>query len=110
MPAPTPYYENDLVRLYHANCLNHLREIDGGTIITDPPYNVGYHYDECEDRMDEEEYFMMLAAVFTRPSVVIHYPEAMYRISDAMGCFPQRVVAWVYPSNTPRQHRSISSV
>ena len=107
MPAK-PYYENDLVKLYHANCLDHLADIQGGVIITDPPYNVGYHYDECEDSMDEETYYTMLSSIFDRPSVVIHYPEALFRVSQAMGVFPSRTVAWVYPSNTPRQHRMIA--
>jgi DNA modification methylase len=32
----------------------------------------------------------------------------MYCIAKAMNKIPERVVAWVYPSNTPRQHRSIA--
>lgn len=107
MPA-APYYENDLVKLYHANCHDHLSDISDGVIITDPPYNVGYHYDECIDSMDEQTYYQMLASIFIKPCVVIHYPEAMFRISHAMRIFPERTVAWVYPSNTPRQHRMVA--
>lgn len=32
-------------------------------VVTDPPFNVGYHYSGCSDRMDEGEYYAMLAEV-----------------------------------------------
>lgn len=51
----------------------------------------------------------MLAELFAPcPFVVIHYPEAIYRLSFRLGLFPDRVVSWVYNSNTPRQHRDIA--
>ena len=105
-----PYFQQGAVTLYHGKVeelVPHI-EFHQHTAISDPPYNVGYHYDSCEDSMDEEEYFKFMAAVFHDKAVLIHYPEAMYRIAKAMDRFPERVVAWVYPSNTPRQHRSIA--
>ena len=42
------------------------------------------------------------------PSVIIHYPEQLYKIAFEMGVLPQRVVSWVYNSNTARQHRDIA--
>lgn len=78
-------------------------------IVTDPPFNVGYHYDEYNDNMEESEYYGMLAEIFKcAPFVVIHYPEAIYRIAFQIGMFPDRVVSWIYNSNTPRQHRDIA--
>jgi site-specific DNA-methyltransferase (adenine-specific) len=106
-----PYFQNGLVTLYHGKVEELLHSVvstDNGTLISDPPYNVGYHYDDCEDRMDEEEYFRFIASVFSDSSVLIHYPEAMFKIANAMNRFSERVVAWVYPSNTPRQHRSVA--
>jgi site-specific DNA-methyltransferase (adenine-specific) len=107
-----PYYKQGVVTLYHGKveeCLYRTIDPTNCLTISDPPYNVGYHYDECEDSMGEDEYFRFIASVFTPgPSVIIHYPEAMYRIAKAMDAFPERVVAWVYPSNTPRQHRSVA--
>jgi site-specific DNA-methyltransferase (adenine-specific) len=106
-----PYFQNGLVTLYHGKVEELLHSVvstDNATLISDPPYNVGYHYDDCEDRMDEEEYFRFIASVFSDSSVLIHYPEAMFKIAKAMNRFPDRVVAWVYPSNTPRQHRSVA--
>jgi site-specific DNA-methyltransferase (adenine-specific) len=39
---PKPYYENELGRLYHADCLDilpHLEPVD--LVLTDPPYGIG---------------------------------------------------------------------
>lgn len=107
-PMKTYYAKND-ISIVHGSCLDYLGMIDGGTIITDPPYNVGYHYDECKDDMSRENYYQMLTDVTSgRPSVIIHYPEAMYEFAFHAGRLPDKVVAWVYPSNTPRQHRSVA--
>lgn len=78
-------------------------------IVTDPPFNVGYHYNNYKDNMDEEDYYEMLASVFQyAPFVVIHYPEEIYKIAFQVGEFPEKVVSWVYNSNTPKQHRDIA--
>jgi hypothetical protein len=109
-----PYYQQGVVTLYHGKVEELLfksvnPDQEGTVMMSDPPYNVGYHYDDCEDSMEEDAYFRFIASIFyTTPSVLIHYPEAMYRIAKAMDKIPERVVAWVYPSNTPRQHRSIA--
>ena len=95
--------------LYSQNFLDYL---DGrkGIIVTDPPFNIGYHYNQYKDEMTEDEYFSFLEQVFTAhymPFVVIHYPEALYKLSFQVRMFPERVVSWVYNSNTPRQHRDV---
>lgn len=94
----------------HGDCREVLPEIvrraKNPIIVTDPPFNVGYHYDEYADKMSEGEYYEMLADLFQFcPFVIIHYPEAIYRVAFQTGKFPERVVSWVYNSNTPRQHR-----
>lgn len=77
-------------------------------IVTDPPFNVGYHYANYRDRMPEDAYYQRLSdMVRSWPSVVILYPESLHRLSIASGVAPERVVSWVYPSNTRRQHRDI---
>jgi site-specific DNA-methyltransferase (adenine-specific) len=107
-----PYFQQGGITLYHAKVEDAFYKFinpEEHTIISDPPYNLGYHYDECEDSMDEEAYFRFMGSVFGHTSsVIIHYPEAMYHVAKAMNLFPERVVAWVYPSNTPRQHRSVA--
>ena len=34
-------------------------------IVTDPPFNVGYHYGKYHDRMEESEYLTMLRSIVT---------------------------------------------
>ena len=78
-------------------------------IVTDPPFNIGYHYAAYKDNVAAEEYLEMLAALIQgRQSVIVHYPEALYSIAQEAGLIPKRVVSWVYNSNTPRQHRDIA--
>ncbi len=46
MGLPAPYYKDDLVTLYHGDCVQLLPEIAGGglemTLVTDPPYGMAY--------------------------------------------------------------------
>ena len=78
-------------------------------IVTDPPFNVGYHYADYADNLAEAEYFALLSNVLGFcPFVIIHYPEAIYKLCLALGKTPSRVISWVYNSNTARQHRDIA--
>lgn len=81
-------------------------------IISDPPYNQGYHYADYSDDLPPDDYAQMLLTVFRgRKSVIIHYPEetlALFgggRLSEDL---PQQVVSWVYNSNTAKQHRLVT--
>ena len=40
--------------------------------------------------------------------MIIHYPEQLYKISFQIGKFPEKVISWVYNSNTAKQHRDIA--
>lgn len=78
-------------------------------VVTDPPFNVGYHYDGYSDKMSPDKYMYMLAYVTSlTPSVVIHYPEQLHALSVAKREVPRRVVSWMYNSNTAKQHRDIA--
>lgn len=78
-------------------------------IVTDPPFNVGYHYKGYSDRLSESDYYAMLAEITEGvASVIVHYPEQMHRLSIAKGEAPERVCSWVYNSNTAKQHRDIA--
>ena len=84
-------------------------EADSPVIVTDPPFNIGYRYDGFKDRRDEGEYYRDLASLFGYgPVVMVHYPEALHRLSIEVGSAPDRVMSWVYNSNTMRQHRDIA--
>lgn len=78
-------------------------------IVTDPPFNIGYHYGKYKDKMRERDYYSMLAELtLYASSVVVLYPEMLHRLSIEKEEMPVRVVSWVYNSNTPKQHRDIA--
>lgn len=78
-------------------------------IVTDPPFNIGYHYKSYKDNKPETEYLNWIARITEGiPSVIVHYPEMLHKLSLRKGESPQRVVSWVYPSNTAKQHRDIA--
>lgn len=78
-------------------------------IVTDPPFNIGYHYKSYSDSLDSAEYIEMVTTLMMgRKSVIVHYPEKLYELAIVADIMPKRVVSWVYNSNTPRQHRDIA--
>lgn len=86
-----------------------LQRYPDAIIVSDPPFNVGYHYAKYLDRMPDNEYYAMMAEIFSSaPSVVIHYPESLHRLSIEIGRAPDKVVSWVYNSNTAKQHRDVA--
>ncbi len=104
---------SEAITLLNANCtdvfLDVLNRYENVIVVSDPPFNIGYHYDKYKDKMPVAEYFEMLSFVFgNTPSVVIHYPEELYKLAFRIGKFPERVVSWVYNSNTAKQHRDIA--
>jgi DNA modification methylase len=77
-------------------------------MITDPPYNVGYHYNEYHDAMSDAEYWTFLGSVLRMPLVFIHYPEQIFPLAKQLTRTPDKLVAWVYHANTPKQWRAIA--
>lgn len=110
----------NMIKLFNCNCLDFLQSQDceellkgrKTIIVTDPPFNIGYHYKTYKDNLKEEEYIEFLETIFTcrnyKGLVVIHYPESLYKIAFQIGMFPEKVVSWVYNSNTGKQHRDIA--
>lgn len=77
-------------------------------ICTDPPYNIGFKYNEHNDNMSDMDYTMMLKYFSGKASVFIHYPEETIKyLTPALGV-PCEMVAWVYNANTNRKFRLIS--
>jgi len=97
-------------KVIQGDCIDILPTINEPFIIvTDPPFNIGYHYNDYNDNLGSDEYYQMLHDVFQfAPFVVIHYPEEIYKIAFQVGEFPEKVVSWVYNSNTAKQHRDIA--
>ena len=101
--------------LYNEDCQNILpnilENIDRKKVIfvSDPPFNIGYHYNTYKDNLNEEEYYEVLESIFGEDKcVIIHYPEYLYKFSFQIGKFPEKVISWVYNSNTGKQHRDIA--
>ena len=100
------YNENSLDIFYKIINQNHDKNI---ILVSDPPFNINYKYGTYKDKIDEDEYYEMLDFFFhDLPSVVIHYPEQLYKLAFQIGKFPTKVISWVYNSNTSKQHRDIA--
>lgn len=102
-----------MIELHNGDCLEVMRELnldyENIIFVSDPPFNVNYHYNTYTDKMEEEEYFSWLNDVFNcNKQVIIHYPEQLYKHSFNIGLFPEKVISWVYNSNTAKQHRDIA--
>lgn len=101
-------------KVIHGDCLEELPKLyvelgESMIIVTDPPFNIGYHYNDYNDNMCADEYYEMLQSIFQYGKfVVIHYPEEIYKIAFQVGEFPEKVISWIYNSNTAKQHRDIA--
>ena len=105
LELPESYFHDDDVYIIKGDC----REVSlHGTVLTDPPYNIGHHYDNYKDNIPEDNYFSLLGHLCRTPSVVIHYIESLFRLSWVLEEIPCKVVSWVYPSNTARQWRGVA--
>lgn len=91
---------------------NHLDLFTGNSyVISDPPYNQNYHYSEYGDNLDLEKYIALISDAFGgNQSVIIHYPEeTLNLVTKAMSAdWCEQSVAWVYNSNTAKQHRQVT--
>ena len=105
------------MNLFNDNCIDVLQSDEfkalvgdkDVVIVTDPPFNVGYHYKTYKDDMPEAEYYKWLVNIFANfPFVIIHYPESIYKLAINIGKAPEKVVSWVYNSNTAKHHRDIA--
>lgn len=111
-----PYYQEEGITIYNEDCLkviNNLKKqeikLDQCIFVSDPPFNIKYHYEEYKDRLADEEYYQWLETIFKNyKKVIIHYPEQLYKLAIQMGEIPEKVVSWVYNSNTAKQHRDIA--
>ncbi len=78
-------------------------------VVSDPPYNQGYHYSEYKDKEKIADYSEMLRLAFgSNKSVVIHYPEETINILSKVLNTCAQSVSWIYNSNTAKQHRLIT--
>lgn len=96
------------VELLQGDCIKLMPARQNNIVVSDPPFNIGYHYDSYNDKMPEKEYMKTLKAIFQPPCVMVHYPEDICKFCAYTGLVPTKVVSWVYNSNTGKQHRDIA--
>lgn len=104
-----------MIDLRQGDCLKLIKKVysqhnkDKIIIVTDPPFNIGYKYNSYKDNLKEEEYYKMLCKLLKgNKSVIIHYPENLHKLSIKLKNAPEKVISWVYNSNTGKQHRDIA--
>lgn len=102
--------ENILRRVENLDFRQGICELkDEFTIITDPPYNIDYGYNEYDDNLPDNEYIELISSFKGLKLAIIHYPEeSMKYFVPALGV-PDEVNVWAYNSNLPgRQSRLIN--
>jgi DNA modification methylase len=78
-------------------------------IVTDPPYNIRFKYNLYQDNLPENDYYNNLKGlIYNYPCVLIAYHEILYKLAAYSNKAPDKVVEWIYPSNTNRQHRGVA--
>ena len=92
-------------KLYLGDCRDILPTLDTkpDAIIMDPPYGIGFGYDEHDD--NDSTYGELLEQFKGMPVALLQYPEEMMRLVVPVLGPPDEVLAWVYPSNLKRQFR-----
>lgn len=94
--------------LYLGDCRDIINQLEFDAVITDPPFNIGYHYNSYKDNLEKNDYVELLKTFNNYPSVFIHYHEQIVEISMLRNQVPNKIVSWVYPSNTAKQQRAIA--
>lgn len=79
-----------MVELHNCDCTNYIKELpEKSIIVTDPPFNIGYKYNTYKDNKTEDDYYNWIVEIIrNRPSVVIHYPESLYKMAIKMNTPP----------------------
>lgn len=91
-------------RLYLGDYRDFISEIGCyDAIVTDPPYGIGFRYGLHID--DSESYADLISPLRGTRLALLQYPEEMMRLVVPVLGAPDECLAWVYPSNLPRQFR-----
>ena len=105
-----PYYSDDLVTLYHGDCLDIMRELPDGSvdsIVTDPPYGLGFMgrewdslppgrewADECLRVLKPGGHLLAFGGTRTWHRLAVAVEDAGFEIRDS--------IAWLYGSGFPK--------
>jgi site-specific DNA-methyltransferase (adenine-specific) len=87
-----PYYQDDWTTIYHGDCIEVMAGLDKvDAAITDPPYGIGFKYDQYDDTRDN--WFRLMAGI-----VPLAQDIAKFTI---MPCGQFRHMAWWYANFPP---------
>ena len=105
-----PYYEDDLVKLYHGDCIDVLRELPDASvdsIVTDPPYGLGFmgrEWDnlppglpwaqECLRVLKPGGHLLAFGGTRTWHRLACAVEDAGFEVRDS--------IAWMYGSGFPK--------
>lgn len=108
-----PFFFKEKIKIFNGDNIQTLKklnlDLEKVIFVSDPPYNIGYHYNEYKDKKPELVYYNWLNDIFKKKAhVLIHYPEYLYKYSILSNQIPNKVISWVYNSNTGKQHRDIA--
>ena len=97
-----------LIEMKNKDFRNVMYEIEEDFIVvTDPPYNIGYEYNEYPDDLSTDDYIKMIGELSGERTAIIHYPEeTMKYFVPALGV-PDEVNVWAYNSNLPSRHHRL---
>ena len=100
-----------LGHVHHGDCVAGLRDLPDGSVhlaFADPPFNIGYEYDEYDDRQDEQKYLDWCGAWMREihRSLVPHgtfwlaigdeYAAELKVLAKSMGFHMRNWVVWYY--------------
>ena len=57
-------HNGDCLEFLQSECYKKLTNGKKVVIVTDPPFNIGYHYNSYKDKMKEEEYLKFLSKIY----------------------------------------------
>jgi site-specific DNA-methyltransferase (adenine-specific) len=87
------------MKLFNCKFQDIIDTINYDIIITDPPYNIGFKYNEYKDKMPDDEYIKMMSLFRGKKAVIVDYPElTMKYLIPALGV-PVKSAAWCYNFN-----------
>jgi hypothetical protein len=85
---------NERWRIYNQPYQEVIDEINEDIIIvTDPPYNINFKYNEYKDNMPQKEYLDMLGGLIKKyPCVIINYHEILHQLTAHTQIIPDKII------------------
>ena len=100
--------KNEHLTIYKNDYRDIIDKIKFDYIITDPPYNIKYKYNNYKDNLSETDYINLLKPLTKYKMGMIHHIAPVIKYF----CIPNKIspsdnFVWCYNSNLGRQHRDL---